>query len=109
MVKALDKTDLARVYGSHKGLKLTMIATYAANDGKLSSALKRVRVARSDRPKVLEGFLKAAVAGITDVVGDDDTPLPWNNDLRERLFGIYFVRLAQVNGWRHRRRPPVPP
>lgn len=44
-------------------------------------------------------FLKAVVAEVGDVVGPDDKPLPWNDRLRDQLFGLYYVRLALVNAY----------
>jgi len=46
----------------------------------------------------LTDFLKEAVVEINDVVGCEDQLLPWNHALRDRLFGLYYERMALVNG-----------
>jgi len=44
-------------------------------------------------------FLKAAVVEVSDLVDDNDAPLPWSDTLRDRLFAIYYIRIALVNGY----------
>lgn len=39
-------------------------------------------------------FLEDAVAEIGGVVDDKDKPVPWSHELRDRLFGLPYVRTA---------------
>ena len=44
-------------------------------------------------------FLKEVIVSIDDVVDDNKKPLPYNDALRDRLLGLYFVRIALVNAY----------
>lgn len=42
----------------------------------------------------LKAFLREVVIGFEDVVGDDNKPLPSDDDLKERMLRLSYVRLA---------------
>lgn len=39
-------------------------------------------------------LLRKCWIGADDLVGDDDTPMPWDTALRDRMLGRAYVRLA---------------
>ncbi|WPY94675.1 hypothetical protein T8T21_00690 [Limimaricola variabilis] len=51
------------------------------------------------RTEDVKAFLRLAVVGFEDVVDDADQPIPYSDELRERLIGAPHVRLALVRGY----------
>lgn len=41
-----------------------------------------------------QAILKRIVCGLEDVTGDDDKPLPYSDELRDKLIAVPFVRAA---------------
>jgi len=50
-----------------------------------------------DTDEGLNAFLRAAWVGAEELVGDDGSPLPWSDGLRDTLLGLPYVRLALLS------------
>lgn len=44
-------------------------------------------------------FLREVVIAVSDVVGADDTPLPYSDSLRDQLLKLPYVRAAMARGY----------
>lgn len=72
------------VDGGHK--EQTFKATFAVMD---VEELERVQDEEGQR-----GVLRKVIKGFDELIGDDDKPVPFSDDLREQLIGVPFVRIA---------------
>ena len=43
-----------------------------------------------------QAILRSIVCGMSDLIGDDDQPLPYSDELRDMLIGKPFVRAAML-------------
>ena len=72
------------VDGGHK--EQTFKATFRVED---VEQLEQVQDELGQR-----GVLERVIVGMSDLVGDDDQPLEYNDALRDQLIGVPFVRIA---------------
>lgn len=50
-------------------------------------------------PEQIEAFLRGAVVHISDLVGPDGETVEWNDQVRDSLFALPYVRIGLVSGY----------
>lgn len=79
-------TVMVPVDGGHK--EQTFTCTFRVAD---VEALDKLKDEEGQK-----GLLQRVICGMADLVGEDDQPLPYSDELRDQLIGVPYVRLAML-------------